>query len=155
MSEQTRSSGTGDGTGDDLRGRLDRLIEEAPGLGAGREQRREHLIERAEERGLGRPEAEQAYDMAREVGLDPAVAMAIVVEGLSVQALDSPSADVDAADPVEPEWVDAPPSREQASRELRLRQTFRRVRTLLEREPDTRAAFRALAREPDLERYDY
>lgn len=155
MSESTNSSEARGRSRGDLEARLARLIETAPALTAGREQRREHLIERAEERGLGRPEAEQAYDVALEVGLDPALGLAIVLEGVSVQPLESPPADVDAADPVEPEWVDTPPSPEQASRERRLRQTFRRVRSLLEREPDAGAAFRALADEPDMESHDY
>ena len=139
----------------DLEGRLARLIDDAERLGAGREQRREHLIERAEAQGLGRPEAEQAYDVASEVGLEPAYGIALVVEGISVQMLSGARPDVSAAEPAEPEWVDTPPSAADASRERRLRQTFRRLRSLLEREPDPEAAFRALAREPDLETFDY
>ena len=139
----------------ELDARLARLIDEGPRLSGGREQRREHLIERAESRGLGRPAAEQAYDVAREVGLDPALGMALVLEGVSVQPLDGTRADVNAAEPAEPEWVDTPPPAEEASRERRLRQTFRRLRSLLEREPDAEAALRALAREPDLESYDF
>lgn len=153
--DRTKSSEHGRRTGDDLEARLARLIHDGPGLTSVREQRREHLLERAEARGLGRPEAEQAYDMAREVGLDPALGMAVVLEGVSVQPLGGEPADVNAAEPTQPGWVDAPPSAEQASREWRLRQTFRRVRSLLEREADAGAAFRALARDPDLEPYDY
>ena len=139
----------------DLQARLERLRRDADDLMAGQEQRRENLVLRAGERGLGRPEAEEAYDVAREVGLQPALGVALVAEGISIRPLDGGSADVEASDPVEPEWVDAPPPAEAASREKRLRQTFRRVRSLLEREGSPAEAIRALANEPDVEAYDY
>ena len=139
----------------DLQDRLQRLAGDAQALSAGQEQRRENLVARALERGLGRPEAEEAYDVAREVGLPPAMGMALVIEGISVRPLDGGSADVDASEAVEPEWVDAPPPAEAASRERRLRQTFRRLRSLIEDEDSPADAVRAFAREPDLETYDY
>lgn len=154
MSNGTQSTGEKDG-GSDLDARLTRLAEGVRGLGVGREQRREVLVERAESRGVGRPQAEQAYDVACEVGLEPAYGLAVVAEGVSVRPLSGTPADVDAAEPVEPEWVDAPPSPEQAARERRLRQTFRRLRSLLEESSSAESAFRAFAREPDLEAYDY
>lgn len=155
MIPPSQSSGSESPATRDLRARLARLADDAEQLGGGREQRRENLVERAESRGLGRVQAEQAYDMALEVGLEPAYAMALVMEGISIRPLGGPAADVDASEPVEPEWVDAPPSPEEAAHERRLRQTFRRLRSLIEREASAEAAFRALAREPDLEAYQY
>lgn len=138
-----------------LEGRLSRLIEAADELGGGREQRREQLVERAERRGLDRATAEQAYDLAKEVELEPAFGMALVLEGVSVRPLDSAGADVRASEPSEPEWVDTPPDPTMAARERRLRQTFRRLRSFLEQESGPRAGMSAFAREPDLEPYDY
>ncbi len=135
--------------------RLDRLATDAARIGAGQEQRREQLIERAEGRGLDRATAEQAYDVAKEVGLEPAFAMALVIERVSVRPLDRSGADVRATESTEPEWVDTPPDPAQAARERRLRQTFRRMRAFLDREPSPSRAVRAFAREPDLEEYDY
>ena len=134
--------------------RLDRLIAEADTLGAGREHRREALVERAEARGVGRPEAERAYDLALEEGLEPAWALALVGAGISVQMLgDGPPAE--AAEAVEPEWIDRPPSAEEASRERRLRETFRRLRSFMDDAGGPRDALTRFAREPDLEAYDF
>lgn len=138
-----------------LEHRLARLIAEADSLGGGREHRREQLVERAEAQGLARPTAEQAYDVAREVGLEPAFGMALVLGGVSVRPLDVEEPDVSAAESSEPEWVDTPPDPEQAARERRLRQTFRRLRSFLDSEPGPREAFTSFAGEPDLEEFDY
>jgi len=112
-------------------------------------------VEQAEERGLDRPVGEQAYDLAREERLDPALALALLLESVSVRPLPGPRPDVEAAEPNEPEWVDAPPGPAEAKLELRLRQTFRRLRSHLESEPDLEHAIQALGRDPDLESYDY
>lgn len=146
--DQTTPSG-------DLQARLERLRKDADELSAGHEQRRENLVSRAGEQGLGRPEAEEAYDVAKEVGLQPALGMALVIEGISIRPLGGGSTDAEASDPVEPEWVDAPPAADAASRERRLRQTFRRVRSLLEQEGSPAGAIDALSNEPDVETYDY
>lgn len=138
-----------------LQERLLSLTAAAEDLGGGREHRREELVARAEERGIGRPGAEQAYDIASQEGVEPAYGMAVVLEGVSVQLLDGPRPDVGAAEPNEPEWVDEPPSPQQAERERRLRQTFRRLRSKLDEEDSIQAAFAAFAGEPDLEPYDY
>jgi hypothetical protein len=138
-----------------LQERLLRLTAAAEDLGGGREHRREALVQRAESRGIGRPEAEQAYDIARQEGLEPAHGMAVVLEGVSVQLLDGIRPDVDATESSEPEWVDQPPPRDLAVRERRLRQTFRRLRSKMEQEESAQAAFSAFADEPDLEAFDY
>lgn len=134
--------------------RLARLIDRAEDLGAGREHRREALIERVEGQGLGRGTAEQAYDLALEEGVEPAYALAVIGEGISVQMF-AGGAPVEASESVEPEWIDRPPAPEDASRERRLRETFRRLRSFLDVEATPRDALTRFAREPDLEAYDF
>ena len=138
----------------DIEGRLAALIDDAAAFGDGPEHRREALLERAESRGLDRGVAERAYDVAREVGLEPAYALLVVAEGVSVQSYPR-SSGAEATEAVEPEWIDRPPSPEDARRERRLRETFRRLRSLLEDSPTPRDAFTRFAEEPDLEAYDY
>lgn len=147
--------GTGPGRERELERRRQALVDAADAFGGDKEQRREVLMERAEARGLDRPAAEQAYDIAREEKLAPAYALAVVLEGISVRRLDGPRPDVDSTEPNEPEWVDTPPGRDQAERERRLRQTFRRLRSHMEEAESPAAALRAFAREPDLESYDF
>lgn len=154
MSTEPQEIGNG-GAPSELDARLERLVAASGGLESGPEQRRENLVERAESRGVGRPEAEQAYDLSAEVGLEPALGMAVVMEGISVRLLDGPPTDADASEASEPEWVDTPPGTAEAERERRLRQTFRRLRSLVEDAPSAAAAVGAFAREPDLEPYDY
>lgn len=127
---------------------------DAADLGAGREHRREALLERAEARGLGRGEAEKAYDLALEEGLEPALALAVVGQGISVRSFGG-TAPAEATEPVEPEWIDRPPSAKDAAQERRLRETFRRLRSFLEEEATPAEAVARFAREPDLEAYDY
>lgn len=134
---------------------IDRLLDTVEALGGHDEHRRDMLVEGAEERGLDRPVAEQAYDIAREEGLDPAYGLALVLDRLSVQPLASPRPEVETSEPNEPEWVDAPPEPRLAERERRLRQTFRRFRSHLESAGAPQSATEAFAREPDLELYDY
>lgn len=143
---------TGEGTLEDRVGRLSATVE---ALGGPEEHRRDALVEAAETRGLERPDAEQAYDIAREVGLDPAYGVALMLEGVSVRPLSSPRPDVDTSEPNEPEWVDSPPEPALAERERRLRQTFRRLRGHLDEEPGLAEALGALTRAPDVEAYDY
>lgn len=134
---------------------MDRLPDTVESLGGEEEHRREVLVEQAEARGLGRPDGEQAYDIAREVGLKPVYGMAVMLEGVSVRPLSSPRPDVGASEPNEPEWVDAPPDPGLAERERRLRQTFRRLRAHLDEHAGRAEALEAFAQEPDLEAYDY
>lgn len=138
-----------------LDARREALQQAAEELGGGREHRREKLMERAEDRGLDRAAAEQAYDIAVEESLEPAFGMALVLEGLSVRLLDGARPDVESTEPNEPEWVDTPPPADQAERERRLRQTFRRLRSHMEQSDSPGDALRAFAREPDLEPHDF
>lgn len=140
---------------DALETRIHRVVGTAEAMGGSEENRRDRLVERAEGRGLDRPTAEQAYDLAREERLEPAYGLALVVEGVSVRPLASPSPDVETAEPNEPEWVDAPPEPELAERERRLRQTFRRFRSHLEGQSGLAKAVAALGRDPDVEAYRY
>ncbi|HUG42127.1 MAG TPA: hypothetical protein VMM12_16785 [Longimicrobiales bacterium] len=137
-----------------LEGRLAGLIADAEDLGAGREHRREALLERAESRGLGRGEAEKAYDLAIEEGVEPAYALAVVGHGISVRSFGG-SPPAEASEAVEPEWIDRPPSADDATLERRLRETLRRLRSFLASEPTPRDALTRFAREPDLETYEY
>lgn len=139
---------------DDLERRLARLITEAENMGSGREKRRETLIERAEARGVERADAERAYDVALEEGLSPIYALALVGQGISVRNFGGGTA-AEATEAIEPEWIDTPPSAKDAGLERRLRETFRRFRSFLDREGSPQEAVSAFAREPDLEPYDY
>jgi hypothetical protein len=153
MTEHNENERAGDPDG--LEWRLDRLIETAGALCSDDEHRREPLVERGEDRGLSRELAEQAYDIAQEEQIPPAYGVAVVAAGISVATLESPAADVGATEAGEPEWVDRPPEPRDAEVERRLRQTFRRLRSLLTAAASPNDAFAALAREPDLEPFDY
>ena len=143
------------GADDTVKDRIRRLPSLTAELGGEDELRRDELVARAEERGLARPDAEQAYDLAVQENLKPAWGLAVVLEGLSVQPLDGSRPDVSTSEPNEPEWVDAPPDPEHAERERRLRRIFRRVRSRFDEGPDAGAAIEALCRDPDLEVRDY
>jgi hypothetical protein len=100
---------------------------------------------------------ERAYDLAREAGLDPALALELVGCGVSVVELDpEPTVAEEAHSSNPPDWV-APPAApvDVLVLERRLRLTFRRLRTLLEREDDLNAAIEKFAREPDVRAYDF
>ena len=140
---------------DSVAARIRRLVDTAAALGGEDELRRDDLVERAEAKGLDRPTAEQAYDIAREVALKPAWGLAAVLEGISVRLLPGPRPDVGSSEPNEPEWLDAPPDPALAERERRLRQTFRRLRARFEESAGADAVVDALCDEPDLEAYDY
>lgn len=139
----------------DVAQRVDGLLETVEKLGGADEQRRELVLEQAEERGLDRAVGEQAYDIAREENLLPAYGLALALHEVSVQPFDASSTQVETSEPNEPEWVDAPPPPEQADRERRLRQTFRRLRSHLEQAADPAEAVRAFGQEPDLQRHRY
>lgn len=150
-----RDMDRGSGADGELARRLDDLRKGIAEFGGGWENRRDELVERAEARGLDRPAAEEAYDIAREVGLDPAHGIALVTEGISVRPLRGPRPDTDASETGEPEWVDSPPNPERAERERRLRLTFRRLRSCLDDHETESAALDAFAAEPDLEPFDF
>lgn len=123
---------------------------------AGHQRRRAELVDRAvRESGLAWTEAEGVYDLAREEGLDPALAFellhcrVLVVGPTDVRATDARAHTELEATP--PEWVETqPPPEEEARRERRLRGSFRRLRRLIEERGTPEEALVAFAEEPDV-----
>jgi hypothetical protein len=148
----TRETGSGQ---DEVEARLDALLASVDVLCGDDEHRREPLLERAESHGLARSRAELVYDVAVQERVPPALALALVAAGLSVQPLRRERSPALSAKPGEPDWVDRPPEPKEAEREWRLRQTLRRLRSLLPASATPRETFTALGKEPDLEPYDY
>ena len=124
------------------------------------ERRRSEVVERAVgEAGLARGEAEQAYDLAREEGLDPALALELLHCGVLVRGPgDSEPISLrhdTVLEEMPPEWLRGPPPPdEHARRERRLRASFRRLRVLLEERGAPEEALIAFAEEPDVGRLD-
>lgn len=116
--------------------------------------RRIDVIQEAVGVGMSDELAEMLYDVAREEGLDPALAFELVRSGLGVK----PPADglenapqFATTDKYRPEWLESPVDPDTVLRERMLRFSFRRLRSLLEQHTgDAAAAFRAFAREPDV-----
>ena len=124
---------------------------------AAHHRRRIELVERAvEEEGLDREMAEEVYDIAREEGLEPAFAFELVRCGVAVcepEEQEEPIATTSIKG--QPEWLEAPVPTEEATRERRLRMSFRRLRHLLEERPTAEDALIAFAQEPDVRRCGY
>ncbi len=127
---------------------------------AGPERRRSEVVERAmAEAGLARGEAEEAYDLAREEGLDPALALELLHCGVLVRSPGDVAPISQRHDTVleemPPEWLRGPPpADEDARRERRLRASFRRLRVLLQERGTPEEALLAFADEPDVGRTD-
>jgi hypothetical protein len=118
---------------------------------AGRQRRRIELVDRAVgEEWMDRELAEEAYDIAREEGLEPAFGLELVRCGVAV--CEPPDSDLEATAAVRghPEWLEPPVEPEEAVRERRLRTSFRRLRRLLEDRPTPEEALTAYAAEPDV-----
>jgi hypothetical protein len=118
---------------------------------AGRQRRRIELVERAvDEEGVERELAEEAYDLAREEGLEPAFGLELVRCGVAV--CEPPDSDLGTTAAVKghPEWLEPPVPRAEATRERRLRMSFRRLRSLLEERDTPEEALVAFATEPDV-----
>lgn len=113
------------------------LIEAARALAtaAGAERRRHDLMERYETR-IARPLASEAYDLAVEEQVDPALALEVVARGLGVQELEPPEVPEEARDVIPIEVAVGEERPAQAARERRLRNTFRRLRSLSDRFED-------------------
>jgi len=118
---------------------------------AARQRRRIELVERAVAEGwMERDLAEEAYDIAREEGLEPAFGLELVRCGVAVrEPIDS---DLEATTAIggHPEWLEPPVDPREATRERRLRSSFRRLRHHLEEQPSPEEALRAFAAEPDV-----
>lgn len=135
------------------------LIERADEIASERTSRRRiDLIERAVASGRAVEYADQIYDIAEEEGLDPAFAFELVLMGIGVRDLAPPAEDewVETQVGAPPTWVTEPDrSPESAERERHMRNTFRRLRRMLEEHPAPRSALEAFAREPDVAEIQY
>jgi hypothetical protein len=134
------------------------LLERVPEIEtmAGHQRRRIELVERAvtEER-IERGLAEEAYDLAREEGLEPAFGLELVRCGIAV--CEPPDSDLVETSAVRghPEWLEPPVPGAEATRERRLRMSFRRLRRLLEERPTAEEALTAFAKDPDVQACGY
>lgn len=118
---------------------------------AGHQRRRIELVERAvDEAGLERELAEEAYDIAREEGLEPAFGLELVRCGIAVVEPPDTELETTAAVKGHPEWLEPPVPPAEATRERRLRMSFRRLRSLLEESDTPEEALVAFATEPDV-----
>lgn len=140
--------------------RIEKLLQRACRLDTsdGISRRREELILRASEAGLQREYADQLYDVAEEEGVDPAAAFELVLCGVGVQELTEPVHDQWEETQVEapPHWlVDAAPPPDEAARERRVRATFRRLRSIMERVPTASEALHEFVRDSDVGEVDY
>ena len=122
------------------------------------ERRRIEIMDDAAAAGMSAELADMLYDIAREERLDPGLGFELVRSGLGV----APPPDGISNAPVQPttdkyapEWLGAPIGADELLRERTLRLSFRRLRGLLEKHDDPAEAFRAFAREPDVEHVGY
>ena len=121
---------------------------------SGAERRRHELMERYEVR-MPRVLASEAYDLAVEEEVDPALALEVVARGLGVQELEPPDVPEETLDviPVDVAVGEEPPV--QAARERRLRTTFRRLRSLRDRYEDPEQLAVAFLEAPDVGPTEY
>jgi len=116
--------------------------------------RRSEVVSEALGTGMTPELADLLYDIAREEGLDPALAYELVRGGLGV--MPPPEGLVNApaqreTDKYAPEWVVSPATPPDLMlRERTLRFSFRRLRRLLEEHEHVEDAVRAFALEPDV-----
>jgi hypothetical protein len=116
--------------------------------------RRVEVVGEALETGMSPELAGLLYDIARDEGLDPALAYEVVRSGLGV--LPPPDGLVNApsqreTDKYAPEWVVSPATPpDLLLRERTLRFSFRRLRRLLEENEQVEDALLAFGREPDV-----
>jgi hypothetical protein len=133
---------------------IEALLARAPNLADESEvsRRREDLVERATAAGFTREIADHMYDVAEEEGVDPAVAFELVLCNVGVRELEPPQThsweetQVEAA----PSWVSHLLTPEDAARERRVRNSFRRLRHVMDNAVSTEAGLRAFVSEPDV-----
>ena len=122
------------------------------------ERRRSEIMDDGEEAGMARDLVELLYDVAREEGLDPGLALELVKSGLGVmpppEGLSNES-EVPAMDPYLPAWMFPATPPDHLLRERTLHMSFRRVRALLEQHHDIDEVFRRFATEPDVGHVGY
>jgi hypothetical protein len=115
--------------------------------------RRMDVVAEAQAEGMSPELAEMMYDVAREEGLDPALAHELVRSGLGVAPPPggvTNAAEQPASDKYYPTWLLPASATDDILRERMLRLSFRRLRGKLEAFNDPAEAFRAYAREPDV-----
>ena len=120
--------------------------------------RRMDVIAEAQAEGMSPELAEMMYDVAREEGLDPALAHELVRSGLGVAPPPGGVANAagqPASDKYYPTWLLPAAAPDDVLRERMLRLSFRRMRGKLETFNDPGEAFRAYAREPDVGLYGF
>lgn len=140
--------------------RIEKLLQRAAALDSedGASRRREDLVQRVADAGHPREYADQLYDVANEEGVDPAAALELVLCGVGVRELGGPQQDQWKETQVEapPPWLtDEPPPADEAARERRVRASFRRLRSAMERSSSAAEAVRQFVREPDVGDVDY
>jgi hypothetical protein len=122
------------------------------------ERRRSEIIDDGEEAGMSRDLIELLYDIAREEGLDPLLALELVKSGLGVLPPEdgvSNESEVPATDPYLPNWMFPASPPDHMLRERTLHMSFRRLRSFLEQHHDIDEAFRLFATEPDVGHVGY
>jgi hypothetical protein len=125
---------------------------------AERLRRRMDVVDEAQDAGMSPQLAEMVYDVAREEGLDPALAYELVRSGLGVAPPPDGIANTGeqpATDKYYPTWLLPATPPDDVLRERMLRMSFRRLRAKLEEHPRPDEAFRAYAREPDVGMYGF
>ena len=130
------------------------LLEDENGIS----RRREELVRRATDAGHSREYADQIYDVATEEGVDPAAAFELVLTGVGVRDLAPPAGEQREEAQVEapPAWVsEHAPQGDEATRERNMRQSFRRLRSIMERVPSAREALQEFVRAPDVGDVDF
>ncbi len=141
-------------------GSADALLEQAEeGIDSSDlERRRSDIIDEGESFGMPRELVELLYDVAREEGLDPGLALELVKSGLGVipppDGLSNESA-APASDPYLPTWMFPATPPDRLLRERTLHTSFRRLRAHLEAHHDIDEAFRHFAAEPDVGHVGY
>lgn len=122
------------------------------------ERRRSEIMEDGEEVGMGSDLVALLYDVAREEGLDPGLALELVKSGLGVmpppEGISTESA-APTTDPYLPPWMFPPSPPDHLLRERTLHVSFRRLRSLLEQHHDLDDAFRFFASAPDVGHVGY
>ena len=118
--------------------------------------RRDDLVQRAVDAGIPRESADQVYDVANEENVDPAAAMEIVIAGIGVRDLTEPAREAWEESQVEapPAWV-AEPDPVDAARERHVRNSLRRLRSIMEHTPSSREALNEFVRQADVGPVDY
>jgi hypothetical protein len=115
--------------------------------------RRADVMADAAAAGMAPELADLMYEVARDEGLDPALAYELVRCGLGVVPPEGGVANAPeqpTVDRYRPEWLGPAIPPDELLRERMLRHSFRRLKSLLETHDRVEDAFRAFAAEPDV-----